>query len=245
MSQKVKAPNEGSGKGFLWGIVAIIAIAVVVGGFFVKNGQERTAAGANMPQDAVNFEVSFEDNAVVMAAANLQDGAPTVEIYQDFSCPHCAALSVADHAGLQEALEAGKVKVLYRNLNFLDQGPTGSSTRGASAVMTVAETGDAKATWNLQSYLFENQNDVARKWDNEAMSRAIANYTTDADILEQVKSGKNQQQYQEVFQSNYDRLQKAIGTVSTPQVFVDGEQLQLKADPNTGDVASWVADVVG
>ena len=245
MTQKVKAPNSGgNSKGFLIGIVAIIVIAVVVGGIFVKKSQDEQAPGANMPQAEVGFDVSVENSAVVAASSKLEDDAPTVEIYQDFSCPHCAELAKADHEDLLKALNDGKIKVEYRILNFLDQGQAGSSTRSGAAALALAEQGNAKGFWNLQQYMFDNQADVARSWDNEDLASAVSAYTEDSAVVDSVKNGDAEKPAGEIYQANNDKLSKEEGQVSTPRVFVDGKEIELKSNPETGGIASWVPDVV-
>lgn len=245
MSQKIKAPNSGgSNKGFLIGIIAIIVIAVVVGGIFVKKNLDAKEPGANMPQQDVSFDVSLENGAIVAASPKVAKDAPTVEIYEDFSCPHCADLAQADEKDVLKALNDGKVKVEYRILNFLDDGNAGSSSRIGAAAIALAEQDDAKGFWNLQQYMFENQADVARNWDNEDLSKAVAAYTDDQSVIDAVKNGDAEKSAAKHFKANYDKLNKVDGKVSTPRLFVDGKEIPVPQDPQTREMKSWVPEVV-
>ncbi|KAB1501416.1 thioredoxin domain-containing protein [Corynebacterium sp. 320] len=244
MSQKIKAPQQDSSKGFIWGIVAILIIAAVVGGLFIKKNSDHNAAGMDMPQQDVAFDVSFKDNAVVLASKDLNPDAKTAVIYEDFSCPHCGELAESDHENLLAALNNGDIKVEYRILNFLDDPERRSSSRAGAAVIDLAKEGNAKGFWNLQQYIFANQVEVSRTWGNEEMARAVSSYGVDQSIVDGVKSGKNQEATQSVFQANSDKLSKQAGQVSTPRIFVDDKEIELVADKNTGSIKSWVPEVV-
>ena len=135
---KVTDPNKKSGAGFLWGIVALLVIVAVVIIYIVVNGQR--SRGAEI--EDVAFNVSFEDNAVVLASDNATADTPEVDLYEDFSCPHCSDLSVDTGEDMKNAVEAGDLIVNIRQLNFLDgQDPTtneGHSTMAVAAVTPLA-----------------------------------------------------------------------------------------------------------
>ena len=243
MSQKIKAPNSKGGNGFLWVIVAILAIAAVVIGLFVykNNGSDKLAE--EMPQQDVNFTVSREDNSVVLASKDVKDDAPTVEIFEDFSCPHCADLVKADKEDSYKALNEGKVKIRFNFLNFLDDGNPGSSTRGAAVALALADTGNAKAFWNAHNYYMENQATVARSWEYEDFANSVKGYGLEDSVVESIKNGEVQDKALDVTKANADDLTKRIGSVSSPVVFVDGKQFQIKMGEDRKPVF-WVPEVV-
>ena len=157
MSQKIKAPNSKGGGGFVWAVLAIIAIVAVVIAAIFFIGKDKNSAKNDVPQEDVSFNVSQQGDDVVLASDKVKQDAPTVDIFEDFSCPHCADLSKVDNEDIRKALDEGKIKVHYKFLNFLDQQPGGSSTRGASVALALAKTGDAKAFWNMHNFMMDQQ----------------------------------------------------------------------------------------
>ncbi|WP_459612529.1 DsbA family protein [Corynebacterium urogenitale] len=243
MSQKIKAPNSQGGSGFVWTIVAIVAIAAVAIGAFVWNNSRNSDIAAEMPQESVDFAVSVDDNSVVLASKNVKKDAPVVEIFEDFSCPHCSDLAVADHEDVLKALNDGELTVKYRFLNFLDNGQVGSSTRGAAVGLAVAETGDAQAFWNMHSYMMSEQREVARTWDYSELAEAAGAYDLDQSVIDSISNGEVEQAGKDLAKANEDELTKRVGKVSSPVVFADGKEVEIKGGPD-GKPLSWVPDVV-
>lgn len=241
-STKIKAPNAGGGKGFAWGITAILLIAVVVIGVLVWKKQSEGLDASALPQEDVSFSVAIKDNAVVLTPAKLKAGAPVVDIYEDFSCPHCAELNEADHEDLHKALEEGKMTVRFRFLNFLD-GSTGASTRAAATALAAAGAGNAKAFWNLHNYMLDKQTEVVRTWTWDDFADAAAVYDLDEPVISSIRTEAAKSVVEDVAKSNSEALQKKIGRPSTPVVFVNGKQLDIKPGPN-GKPGNWVPEVV-
>ncbi|WP_426717733.1 DsbA family protein [Corynebacterium auriscanis] len=243
MSQQIKAPNSRGGSGFIWVIVAILAIAAVVIGLFVWKQSTKNTIAEDMPQDDVNFTVSAKDGGVTLASDKVKKDAPTVEIFSDFSCPHCADLFEADHNDVKKAVSDGDVKVVYRFLNILDQKPGGSSTRGGAVAYAIAETGNAKAFWNIHQKMFKDQPEVARTWNWEEMGKAAEAYDVDPALVEKIKKGEVQDDVLPFFESNAKILTDRGAQVSTPQVFANGKPYELKSDGGQKP-QSWVPDLV-
>lgn len=243
VSQKIKAPDSKSGTGFIWTLVAIIAIAAVVIGLFVWKNTGDDKLAEEMPQEDVNFTVTREDNAVVLASKDVKKDAPKVEIFEDFSCPHCGELARADHQDALKALNDGEIVLKYHFMNFLDGEARGSSTRGAAVALAVAETGNAKAFWNLHKHVMFNQADVARNWDYEKYAGALSAYGLDQGVIDSIKSGSVEEAVISLVDGNEEELKKREGSVSSPVVYANGKQVQLKQDANRQPM-SWVPEVV-
>lgn len=71
----------------------------------------------------------------------------TIDIYQDFMCPYCGQFERAQSADMKALVDAGKVKVVFHLMNFLDSSSNGAkySTRAAEAFATVAKQQPDKA----------------------------------------------------------------------------------------------------
>ena len=243
MSQQIKAPNSRGGSGFVWVVVAILAIAAVVIGLFVWKQSTKNNIAEEMPQQDVNFTVSAKDGAIELASDKLKKDAPTVEVFSDFSCPHCSDLVKADHEDMHKALTDGDVKVVFRFLNILDQKPGASSTRGGAVAYAIAKTGNAKAFWNMHDKMYLDQAEVARTWGWEELGKAAEAYDIDPGLVEKIKKGEVQNEDSSMFDKNSKILTDRGQQVSTPQVFANGKAYELKPD-GQGGIKSWVPDLV-
>lgn len=234
---KVTDPNKKSGAGFLWGIVALLVIVAVVIIYIVVNGQR--SRGAEI--EDVAFNVSFEDNAVVLASDNATADTPEVDLYEDFSCPHCSDLSVDTGEDMKNAVEAGDLIVNIRQLNFLDgQDPTtneGHSTMTVAAVTPLAEAGEAKAWWNVHKTLMADQQKVYNNWSAEDVANAAADAGASSEVVDEIKNSEIATG-QEIATANYNLLEEQTGSVSTPRVIIDGEDIP------EGELNNWVAYAV-
>lgn len=234
---KVTDPNKKGGAGFLWGIVALLVIVAVVIIYIVVNGQR--SRGAEI--EDVAFNVSFEDNAVVLASDNATADTPEVDLYEDFSCSHCSDLSVATGEDMKNAVEAGDLIVNIRQLNFLDgQDPTtneGHSTTTVAAVTPLAEAGEAKAWWNVHKTLMADQQKVYNNWSAEDVANAAADAGASSEVVDEIKNSEISTG-QEIATANYNLLEEQTGSVSSPRVIIDGEDIP------EGELNNWVAYAV-
>lgn len=239
-SVKVADPNSKNGAGFLWGVVALLLVAAVVIGYIVISGRgAKTEALAESAED-VSMEVSADGDVFTLKSASATADTPQVDLYEDFSCPHCAELEEATGDEMKNAIEAGDLVVNIRPLNFLDgqQDPAsneGHSTKAAAATAVLAEAGDANAYWNLRKYLFTNQQDVANTWQFEDFAEAAKAFGASDDEVSSIESAEISSG-QTIAADNYDRLNDLTGSVSSPRILIDGKDYE-------GDLNTWVSEV--
>jgi protein-disulfide isomerase len=101
-------------------------------------------------------------------------GAP-VQVFEDFSCPHCATFHAAYSEPLLQAEQDGEVEVQYRIVDFLGRGdPESWSTRAAQAYYCVdgASDGNAEALHQYQTWLFEQAAAGVESEDTELVEKA-------------------------------------------------------------------------
>jgi protein-disulfide isomerase len=80
---------------------------------------------------------------------------PVLEVWEDFQCPACGALELANGAGIEQLAEEGKVQLIYRPTAFLDANLGNDSSHRAIAAWGCAiDTGKIKEYRNT---VFANQ----------------------------------------------------------------------------------------
>lgn len=245
---KVSDPNSKGGNGFIWGIGVLLVIIAVVIGYIVWSGQQsRTEAVAENAED-VNLNVEYTDGVVTLRSANTADDAAEVDLYEDFSCPHCAELAEGSDAEMKQAVEDGDLVVNVRTLNFLDLGGQdlneyiedeaaqveGHSTKTAAVLTEIASAGDAYTYWNLRDYLMHNQQNVAG-WEFDDFADAADTLGADGELVDTIRN-LDVAEGNQVGRSNAKHLKDETGEVSSPRIIQDGEDLP---NPSGGSLADW------
>ncbi|MDO4911876.1 MAG: thioredoxin domain-containing protein [Corynebacterium sp.] len=236
MSTKVQNPNQ-KGNGFLYGVIAVVVIIAVLIGYVVINNKKATTSAeqeAFSNQQDVNFSVSWEDNAVVLRGANATDSTPQVDLYEDYSCPHCQKLAEASDDDMLAAIDEGKLIVNIRTLNFLDRGTDGHSTHAGAAALAVAKSGDAKAFWNFSKFLLSQQDTIYGRYSDDDFANAAAQFGASDSVVEDIKAGADHSEFLESADANTTKLRDETGQVSSPRVIQNGQDV---------DVNDWVATV--
>ncbi|MEJ4100793.1 thioredoxin domain-containing protein [Corynebacterium mastitidis] len=231
MSTTVKSPNE-KGNGFLWAVVGIVVIAAVVVGYIVINGQNSKREAMI---DEVAFSTEWDGNKITLKGEGADESTPVADLYEDFSCPHCAVLAEADREDMREAVSNGELVVNIRPLVFMDrEQKDGNSHRGlAAALAAVASQDDADKGlyWNLRNYIFESQNDIySTNWDYEKYAEAAKELGASEEAVSAIREGKYEQQVEEIGAANAAELEKTESGVSSPRIFINGEEKELGSD---------------
>ncbi|RLP60227.1 disulfide bond formation protein DsbA, partial [Kocuria rhizophila] len=79
-------------------------------------------------------------------------------VFQDYECVHCADFEKENAELLKKYVDAGKLDVEYRNLNFLDKAtPDQYSSRAANAAYLVAEQVSADQFLEYSQEVFTHQ----------------------------------------------------------------------------------------
>lgn len=234
MSNKIKNPNEKSNN-FLWAILALLVVIVAVVTYIVINGKQASNNEyADRAKEAVSFSVTAEGSTIKLAADNAAADAKQVDLYEDYSCPHCAELAKATDADMKTAIEDGKIVVTIHPLNFLDRGAEdGNSTKAGTAAELIAQTGNAEAYWNYRAMLLADQSDIYGQWDNAKFGDVAAQYGVDSDTVNKIKDGSEMAAFRDEATANADNLTKVGGQVSSPRVFINGTEV-------TSGLETWV-----
>jgi protein-disulfide isomerase len=137
------ARSGGGGRMVIAGVAIIVALIVVVGGaLFFQHRNQPQNLGPAIPVAAAGpqYPVTVQGDAIVTGSPQ----APvTIDIYEDFLCPHCGQFEHTYHPQLAQAAADGKAKVVYHPVAILDSRsvPPGYSTLAAGATFCAANAG--------------------------------------------------------------------------------------------------------
>jgi|LauGreSuBDMM15SN_2_FD.fasta_scaffold14483_3 protein-disulfide isomerase len=122
-------------------IVTLLIIAAMTA--IAMQGKPRSATpnvNASAPRPAGAFDATSPYAFGVPYGSN--PDAPVMELFEDFQCPACKALEDANGKGIIQLADEGKVLLVYRPVNFLDNGlGNTASTRAANAFGCAVDAG--------------------------------------------------------------------------------------------------------
>lgn len=136
-------------------VIAIVATAVIIGGR--SRGGDVPTANATVSVGA-NTSVPFaiQGSAVRVGPA---DAKARVDLWVDYSCPHCQEFEADNSAVLNQLIAGGDVSVSYHNIEFV----TDYGTAAGSAAACVA-THDPASWVSFNTALYANHDATTDGW---------------------------------------------------------------------------------
>lgn len=198
------------------GTVAVV-IAVIVGLFAIyQAGRDDTGAGSDTPPGVVDsYGIPRGD-----------EGAPVeVVVYEDFQCPFCAQFEQALSSTLDQNVDDGTIRIVYRPLAFLDRASTTDySSRALETAACTLDDGGTEAFFALHTALFANQPpEGGEGLSDEELATLAGDAGADADVVAQCQDDDT---YAGWVKAATDAASKD-GVSSTPTYLVDGEQVEF------------------
>jgi protein-disulfide isomerase len=134
-------------------VVGVVVLAVLVIGvvmFVVQSHKDTT--GQSAKETPSNLTGTY-------ALTIGQSSAPTtIKVYEDLQCPICKEFEATTGSQVRAAITAGKVKVEYHMVAFLDRSSTTQySSRALNAAMAVLSTAGADAFLKFHTLAYANQ----------------------------------------------------------------------------------------
>lgn len=153
-------------------VVAIIGVAVVVSGQQESTSADGSLAGIVDPDPAAAAPAGVfgadTDTPFGVPYGTAAADAPVLELWEDFQCPACGALEVANGAGIKQLAEEGAIQLIYRPTAFLDNNLGNDSSHRAIAAWGCAI--DAGITKEFHANVYANQPEVeGTGWTNEVL----------------------------------------------------------------------------
>lgn len=241
MANKIKSPNEKS-KGFAVILTVVILAVVGVIAFIVFNGKNETVEAVKDSMEKVSMTVHADDDYIQLTGLEPASDAISVDLYEDYSCPHCGELAEATDGNMKDQIEAGKLIVNIHTLNFLD-GKVNHSSMAGSAALAIAKEGNAEIYWNYRKMLFDKQKDIYSAWKPDNFADAAAKMGADSKTVKAIKDGSDMEEFKKEAEANAKKLDETVGRISSPQVILDGKAISLVNADGTG-FADWPKEVV-
>ncbi|MPV38455.1 DsbA family protein [Georgenia subflava] len=211
-------------------IVGVIALVVVVGiALYAIISQGTRSAIESV--DNVPANSSVDDGGIPLGselvAGTSNDGAPVLDVYLDFSCPHCGTFEEVNAEDINEVVSAGEATVVYHPVAILDRTGnwSGFSGRAAQAAAVVAD--QAPEAYNdFQSALFEL---IANATSAEPTDEEIAAAAVEAGVPQEVADTLTvpleERPFTEWVQATTQQFSRD-GYSGTPTVMIDGDTIE-------------------
>ena len=129
--------------------VGVVAVIALVAYFITASVPEEVSGPRNMQSDGIkiaqNFEAvrtpALEPGATPVVSEANAEGIAAIDVFVDYSCPHCGDFEEVYSEQFRAWLEQGTVTVEYHPLSFLDPQTAGQrySTRAANVAACVAD----------------------------------------------------------------------------------------------------------
>ncbi len=192
----------------------VVAVLLVMGVlFFVQNNRDKTGQAAKATP--ANLTSTY---SVTIGKAS----APTtLKLYEDFQCPICKAFEAYTGPQVRAAIDAGKVKVDYHMVAFLDSHSLNAySSRALNAAMVVLDTAGPDVFLKFHTYLYDHQpaEGTAGPSDQQLIDAAVSVGADKAAITAPIENNV----YHQWVLNATDQMSKD-GINGTPTVFINGK----------------------
>lgn len=146
--------------------LAVVAIIAIVAYFVTSSVPEEIAGPRNMQSDGLKVGQNYvavetpalEPGASPVVSDKNPEGVAAIDIFVDYSCPHCGDFEEVYADQFRAWLEEGTVTVEYHPISFLDPQTAGQrySTRAANVAACVADI-EPDSFFDVNDQLLANQ----------------------------------------------------------------------------------------
>jgi protein-disulfide isomerase len=248
-------------------VVAVIAFMMINNPSSESNVQKKVDQA--IENDAGPKSIVAKDGSITISKNGVGEGKaiaslPTVDIFNDFSCPGCGALERSYGSKIEEMIENGVANFRFHPIAFIDnvnpqKGSDGNftgktwaySTRAAAAAFYVAEHApDTYLAFVTQMYKAGNQPEEGKNYDpqlgsNESIQKRIVAAGASQEIAKAATTGTN---FSDIDWNDFPNVPAAkyvSGTVGGPYVAYAQAvtQLQLRQAKFKSTPAVFINDV--
>lgn len=204
------------------GVLVVVAAVVAVIVFANNNRVPQAvpaAAGTTSILGVDGIPLTVDATAVTVGEA---DAPVKIDLYEDYSCPHCAEYEAQVGSTIDQLIADGAVVVSYHPIRFVTA--YGQSAGSAATCIAVEDPLNWPA---YHSALFANHDQASDGWKPADFADfARAGGVTGADALDCIQSAV----YTDWILSNTQAAQEN-GVSSTPTMLINGEPIELLNGP--------------
>lgn len=200
-------------------VLALVGVgaAIVLG---LRSGPSQTASG--VPAGATG-----DSGGIVATAGTVKAGAPTLDVYEDFQCSHCAEFHAQLGPTIDQLATSGEAKVVVHLKTFMDDNMRNDlSTKTANAAACAA---DAGAFLRFHDAAFDGYlaaGDPTAAYSAEARARYAQAAGITGPALETWRTCESKGTYTEYLKRVEDETNRA-GIRGTPAFRINGKDLDL------------------
>lgn len=198
-------------------VVGIIVAIVIVATNTTPDdasGDATPPVGQTATVSIAGVDVPLEITEKGIALGN-PDAPVVVDLFEDFSCPHCKDYEAAAGASFLQVVAEGDAVVNFNHINIV----TPYGARGGSMSMCVAE-GQPELWTTVHTALFTNQGQGTNNWKTGSFRDFAATLgVTDQDTLDCIFEGR----YMNWIGINTDAAMSS-GVTGTPSLWINGQQ---------------------
>lgn len=192
------------------GVVVVLAIAAVI---VIPRLGSHTKLSTSIPTSVVTYK------GVQGVADGPADAPVTITLFEDFQCPICEQLEKTSGAEFTALAAAGKVRVIYSMVSFLDYNSKNEYSSRAASVFYCAPAAKAHALHDA-FYAHQPAEGTAGPSDTQLIARAKTVGIDTPAFASCAASDK----YRGYAINHQAKAQNGIfGTVSTPSMLVNGQ----------------------
>lgn len=219
-------------------IIAVVVVAVAVVAILVLLSRPGAdpAVAVDSSYDGLTQEVLRDELGIGLAIGD-PDAPVTLTEYSDFSCPHCADLSVTIHKLIDDYVRDGQLRIVYKPVAFVYPP---YSTLAAQAAICAADQGQG---WEMADQIWGLYNNTGPgAYTQQQFVTAAGNIGLDTSTFRTCfSSGATSQAVQGVI----DEAQ-SLGISGTPTVYLNGEPLIYRgAEEAYGDFSAAIDQALG
>ena len=198
-------------------VVGIVAVGIVVSAVLLGQAgrAERVpTASTNVTVGGASVPFAIDGSAVQVGKS---DAKVTLDLWVDYSCPHCQEFEADSNDVLTQKVAAGTLKVRYHNIQVV----TAYGTQAGSAAACVA-TYAPDQWWAFNAALYANHSAETDDWKGPE----LADFATQQGITNSdARTCIRDQRYTSWITDNGGAAGQ-VGVTGTPTLFFNGEQAE-------------------
>jgi protein-disulfide isomerase len=204
-----------------WASIIAAAVLVIAGGIGYGVYAAQHQGGFATPPGATDNGTGF----------TVGSGASTVDIYEDFICPHCKEFEDASGSAVEQLGTQGKARVVYHPIAILDGSSTTNYSTRAAAASACAAAGGKFREYAKALFAQQPSEGSAGLSDDQLVQIGTSIGLSESSFGSCVRDGT----YKSWVQHVTDEA-SASGVTGTPTVKVNGNEVQPTAEAITSVV---------